>query len=146
MSHDRQLDIVDGTLVCHRLTRLRDDDWRIVDVENLLLPSHLRIVHLTIDGADGLEILLAHIAIRETASDTPMLLLRDVGSKAHAAHHITTVGTDGKVVAMLTYLSRGLHTPQEESRREQHPYLILHLLSIIYHLLFINTSPPLSVG
>ena len=131
MCKDGNLNITDGTLVCHRFTRIGDDDRCIFDIQNFLLPSCLSEIHLSIDRADTLEIFLANISERETTGQSSMLALRNTGSKAHAAHQVATIYTYREVIAMFTYLSLCCHTAQHQ---KHHQYLNC------FHLLIFNMS------
>ena len=123
VSENRYLDIIDGTAVSHRLLGFGDDDRLVVDVENILFPSHLGIVDLCIDGTDGLEVLLASIFHRESGSHSSMLLLLNLRFESYRAEHIATVESDGKIVAMLTYLSLCRESSPKEKSHQQRPYL-----------------------
>ena len=61
MGENRHLNVVDGAAVflgkpCHLI-----DDGLVVVVENLLLPTHLRVVHLGLHGTNRIEIFFADI-------------------------------------------------------------------------------------
>ncbi len=103
----------------------------IVDVEDILFPSHLRIVHLGIDGTDGLEVLLASISHRETAQSFRRAASAEPRvSNPTLAHHIATIETDGEIIAMLTYLCLVPESPpKDEPSESAAPYLLYSFIN-----------------
>ena len=79
-------------------------DWVVVDIQNIFVPSHLRVIELCRDGTDTIEILLRGITHGQAASDTAHHLLRHVGNKRHPVHHITAIDTNGQVVTIDAHL------------------------------------------
>ena len=107
MGENRHLNVVDRAAVflgkpCHLI-----DDGLVVAVENILLPTHLRIVHLGLHGTNRVEIFFADVAKRKTASHTAVKPLRHARNKADVGQRIAAVDTDGEVAAVVADL--GLH-------------------------------------
>lgn len=106
MGHNGQLDVVDGATVLLGESRCFVDDGIVFIVEDAFLPSHLRVVQLGLDGADGGEILLADIACGEACGDAAVHALRDAGHEADVRKGIAAIDAQGEVVAMLAHLGR----------------------------------------
>ena len=124
MCKDRNLNIVDGTLVSHRLLGFGDNHRIILHIQNILFPSSLRIVNLGIDRTDGLEIFLAGISHRETARQSSVLLLLYLRCESYATHHIAPIKTYGEITTMFSYLCR--NRDSEDQHQNQQPYIFIH--------------------
>ena len=71
-----------------------------------LLPSYLGVVYLRHNGAYRGEILLAHIAERQTSRESACHLLRHLRFKAYVAHNVTSVDTYREVGTVFSHLCR----------------------------------------
>ena len=124
MRKDWHLNIVDGTLVSHRLFGFGDNHRIILHIQDILFPSCLRIVYFGIDRTDGLEIFLAGISHRETARQSAVLFLLYFGCESYATHHIASIKTDGEIITMLSYLCRNWNS--EDEHQNQQPNISIH--------------------
>ena len=76
MGEDRNLDVVQRTAVLFRQTRHFVYDRTAVRHQYIFFPTSLSIVHLTVNRAYRIEILLTDISYRQTSGHTAMIALR----------------------------------------------------------------------
>ena len=82
------------------------DNGLVVEIQDILLPSHLSEIHLSHQGTDALEILLTIIAGRKACRHATQLSLRNLWYKGDGTHGVTTIETDSKVSPVFSHLSK----------------------------------------
>ena len=112
--HERHLYVVYRPAVFLRQSCCRVYYWHVVDIHDVLLPSHLAVVNFSIQRADGAEILLADVSHGQSSGDAVQLGLRHLWGEAYARHVQSAVEADGEVVAMFAYLRRHGHRDDRE--------------------------------
>ena len=106
MRQKGHLDVVDRTAIVLRRTRCGVDDGIVVDVLDILFPTHLRVVQLQLYGADGGEIFLDRISQRHAAGESAKALLFDFRRELDVGDIPSGRRSHRQGVAMLTDLRK----------------------------------------
>ena len=101
---DRYLHVVHRTLELLGNSRLIVDDGLIVFGEYALLPTYLGIVDLSYNRTNAVEVFLGGVAEGQTAGESGVHALGNLGFVADAVEHVAAIDAYGQLAAMLAYL------------------------------------------
>ena len=92
---------------------------KVVACVRILLPTCLRIIHLSLNGTEHLEVLLASISCREAHHHTTLETLLDRGFEHDFVHDKSAIHAHSKVCARLTDLRyRQMKNEKEDMKNE----------------------------
>ena len=104
MREERNLNIVDRALVLLSNARRRIDDGLIVLIADILFPTHLTVVDLSLDRGYGREIFLYGIARREAEVHAAFHVLYNLRRKPDRREVVAGVSSDRERVAVFSNL------------------------------------------
>ena len=102
---------------------------QVVACVRILLPTSLRIIHLSLNGTKHLEVLLASISSREAHHHTALETLLDRGFEHDFVHDKAAIHAHSEVCARLTDLS--VNSQQTTDNRQQKEDEAFHRISSI---------------
>ena len=104
MCEEWNLDIVNGSLIFLSLSRDRIYHSLIIGIQDILFPSHLTVIDLSLYRSNGREIFLDCVTCGKAKVHATFHILHDLRCKANICEVIACITSNRQRVAVLAYL------------------------------------------